>query len=132
MNNLEIVHQIYAAFGRGDVPAILDHLAPTVDWEYGATPNQAAWLKRRAGRQGAAEFFSALGQIQIERFLPKVFLAEGPVVVVLVDIEFTVKSTGKKVIEEDEVHLWHFDSEGKVVRFRHRVDTHQHHLAASP
>ena len=27
----ETVQQLYAAFGRGDVPAILEHLAPDVE-----------------------------------------------------------------------------------------------------
>jgi hypothetical protein len=37
-----------------------------------------------------------------------------------------VKKTGKKVTEEDEVHIWHFNDAGKITRFRHCVDTHQH------
>jgi hypothetical protein len=24
------------------------------------------------------------------------------------------------------VHIWHFDAQGRVARFRHRLDTHQH------
>lgn len=130
MKNVEIVREIYAAFERGDVPAILEKLSPTVDWEYGATPNNAAWLQKREGRAGAAEFFSSLNQIEIQKFSPKIFLGDNAVVVVLMDIDFTVKATGKKVTEEDEVHIWHFDANGKVMRFRHRVDTLQQHLAA--
>lgn len=26
MNNLKVVQEIYAAFGRGDIPAILNHI----------------------------------------------------------------------------------------------------------
>jgi hypothetical protein len=29
-------------------------------------------------------------------------------------------------VEEDEVHIWHFDEQGRVVRFRHRLDTLLH------
>lgn len=39
MSPIETVRQIYAAFGRGDVPAILACLAEDVDWEYGQPPN---------------------------------------------------------------------------------------------
>lgn len=131
MSNLQTVQEIYEAFGRGDVPAILAKLSESVDWEYGATSTDVPWLQRKKGRDGAASFFASLDAIQIHSFAPKTFLETEGVVVVLVDIEFTVKATGKRVIEEDEVHIWRFDAESKVARFRHRVDTHQHQLAYS-
>jgi hypothetical protein len=53
----------------------------------------------------------------------------GSVVVTLVDLEVTVRETGRRITEEDEVHIWHFNSSGQIVRFRHRVDTHQHWAA---
>lgn len=129
MNNMQTIQEIYAAFGRGDVPAILARLAESVDWEYGAKHSEVPWLQRRQGRDGAAAFFASLGGMQIHSFTPKAFLDGGSFVVVLVDIEFTVVATGKRVVEEDEVHLWHFDEQGQVARFRHRVDTLQHALA---
>ena len=33
VSNLATVRGIYAAFGRGDIPAILDALAEDVEWE---------------------------------------------------------------------------------------------------
>src|ERR1700730_6716089 len=129
MSNLQTTQEIYEAFGRGDVPAILSKLSETVDWEYGASSSEVPWLQHRQGPDGAAAFFSSLAAIQIQRFTSKKFLDGGNVVVVLVDIEFTVTATGKRVVEEDEVHIWHFDDQGKVIRFRHRVDTQQHALA---
>ena len=111
------------------MPAILLKLSEAVDWEYGASSNEMPWLQRRQGREGAAAFFSSLAAIQLQRFAPKLFLDGGKVVVVLVDIEFTVTATAKRVVEEDEVHIWHFDDQGKVARFRHRADTQQHALA---
>ena len=67
--------------------------------------------------------------MEIHSFAPKTLL-EGPgLVVALFDIEFTVKKTGKRVVEVDEAHIWHFNEEEKVVRFRHCADTHQHVMA---
>jgi len=40
MTSKETVLERYAAFGRGDVPAILEHLAPDVEWEYDASPTE--------------------------------------------------------------------------------------------
>ncbi len=129
MSNLQTVQEMYAAFGRGDVPAILQQLSAAVEWEYGIAASDVPWLKPRRGRAAAAAFFKSLGAIQIEKFVTKLFL-EGPgVVVVLIDIEFVVTATGRRVVEEDEVNIWHFDAQGKVARFRHRVDTQQHLLA---
>lgn len=40
-----------------------------------------------------------------------------------------MKATGKTVNQLDETHIWRFGPDGKVVSFRHRVDTHAQHLA---
>jgi hypothetical protein len=129
MDAQRTTQDIYAAFGRADIPAILQRLAPEVEWEYGATDNAAPWLQKRSRRDGAGAFFASLAGIEIHRFAVKTVLGNGPTVVALVDIEFTVRATGRRVVEEDEVHVWHFDADGRVSRFRHRVDTHAHHLA---
>ncbi|HET7480595.1 MAG TPA: nuclear transport factor 2 family protein [Rubrobacteraceae bacterium] len=128
MQNVAVVGQIYEAFGRGDVPAILDHLAEDVEWEYGVDSTDVPWLQPRRGRQEVPGFFEALGALEIHSFAPKTMLESDDVVVAIVDFEATVKETGQRISEEDEAHIWHF-AEGKVVRFRHRSDTHQHQLA---
>ncbi|MEW6754503.1 MAG: nuclear transport factor 2 family protein [Candidatus Latescibacterota bacterium] len=129
MTNVERVQQIYAAFGRGDIPAILAHLADGVEWEYGVNSTSVPWLQPRRGRTAVPLFFEALGGLEIRVFQPTCILDGGSVVVCLVDAEFTVKATGAAIVEEDEVHVWHFDPQGRVTRFRHRVDTHQHWAA---
>lgn len=126
MDNVKTIHEIYAAFGRGDISAILDRLADGIEWEYGAATDGVPWLQPRRGRGEVAAFFESLRLLDIRKFAPKM-LIEGPgVVVALIDVELTVKKTGKPIVEEDEVHLWHFNAEGRVIRFRHRVDTQQH------
>ena len=131
MAHVDTVKEIYGAFGRGDVSAILGRLADRVEWEYGVNSTDVPWLQPRRGRAQVAEFFQALAAIEIHKFQPKTFLEVGSLVVVLVDLEATVRVTGRRIIEEDEVHLWHFDSGGQVNRFRHRVDTQQHWAAYS-
>lgn len=119
----ETVQEMYAAFGRGDVPAILECLAADVEWEYDASPTEVPWLQPRQGRSTAAGFFESLGNLEFHRFEPKMILEEGRTVVVLVDVEATVRKTGVRVDERDEVHIWHFGDDGLVTRFRHRADT---------
>ncbi len=131
MSNIEVVQGIYEALGRGDLPAILDQVADVVDWEYAyrTAPNDVPWLQPRDDKAGIEKFFESLVALEIHSFTPKTLL-EGPgLVVALCDIDFTVKKTGKRVVEVDEAHIWHFNDEGKVVRFRHCADTHQNLMA---
>ncbi|HMM86553.1 nuclear transport factor 2 family protein [Azohydromonas sp.] len=130
MTPIETVQQIYAAFGRGDVPYILSQLADDVEWEYATFPNPVPWLQPLQGRDRVPTFFDALlSRVEMNVFSPRQFFADARTVVDLVDVEFTVKATGKRVVEPEAVHIWHFDDAGKVARFRHRVDTWQSALA---
>lgn len=132
MSNLETVQSIYAAFGRGDVPALLKPLAENVEWEYGVAPNDIPWLQARRGHAGVVEFLESLQALELRTFAPKTYL-EGPgVVVVLVDIDARVKETGQRIAESEEVHIWRFDAAGRVLRFRHAVDSYQHSQALRP
>ncbi|MFN3326268.1 MAG: hypothetical protein ACK5AZ_22460 [Bryobacteraceae bacterium] len=53
------VQEIYAAFGRGDVAAMLGHMAGTVEWEYGVNSTAVPWLSPRRGRPDVSEFYAA-------------------------------------------------------------------------
>lgn len=123
MSNIPTVQAIYAAFGQGDVPTILGHLAEDVAWEYDKAESGIPWFAPRRGRAAVPGFFEALGAVELRKFQPKTFMESGRVVVVLNDIELVVKATGRSVAEDDEVHLWHFDDAGKVARFCHKTDT---------
>lgn len=130
---VETVKAMYAAFGRGDVPAILEALREDVVWEYQPISTDVPWLQRRDGRAAVTGFFTTLAtEIEFQQFEVRT-LAEAPgVVIALVDLEATVKRTGRAVREVDEVHIWHFDERGRVARFRHGVDTHAHWRAWHP
>lgn len=129
MAHAETVAGIYQAFGRGDIPAILEQLADDVEWEYGVNSTDVPWLQLRRGRAAVQEFFQSLAALDFHVFAPTRILADGDVVVSLVNLEATVRATGRRVSEVDEVHVWYFAADGKVARFRHRVDTHQHWAA---
>ena len=132
MSHLDTIQQMYAAFVRGDVPAILAHLDDDVVWEYGIKSTDVPWLEPRRGRAAVTGFFESLAAlIEWHRFEPKTFFEQGTTVVVLLDGEFTVKTTGRRVLQEDGIHIWHLNGAGKVVRFCHRVDTYQYWVAWS-
>lgn len=131
--NLETVQAIYEAFGRGDVPAILERLDEDVHWEEWAD-NQAQaagvpWLLPRRGRSGAAEFFGVVGKFQFHEFQVHSLMASDQQVAAEVTIDCTIPSTGAH-LRDEEIHLWTFDDAGQVVRFRHYTDTAKHIAAA--
>ena len=129
MSNIETVQKLYAAFGRGDVPGILQLLSPDVAWDNAGGHHDVPWLAPRRGSAEVARFFEALEHLEVHHFEPKTFLSSGDLVIVLVDEEVTVKRTGKRFREIDQVHLWSFDAAGRIVRHRQRLDTYQHWLA---
>lgn len=130
-SNVQTVQEIYAAFGRGDVPAILAHLADDVDWEWGRADIGVPWLQPRRGREAVGGFFESLAALEITKFRPTHFMQsdDGSIVIALIDLDGKVKATGKPIADAEEVHVWHFGPDGKVTRFRHGVDTHAHYLA---
>lgn len=67
-------------------------------------------------------------EIDIRRFEPRRILADDTMTAVVVHVEIAVRATGR-VINDLELHLWTFDAQGNVARFRHVADTHQHWLA---
>jgi ketosteroid isomerase-like protein len=129
MQNLEIVKQIYADFGAGNVPGILARLRDDVAWEHEGSGHGVPWLLPGKGKAHVGRFFASLVALEFKRFEVVAVLGEGDLVVAIVSSELVVKATGKRIVEPGEVHCWRFDGEGRVKAFGHVVDTHQHLMA---
>jgi ketosteroid isomerase-like protein len=111
--NLDIVRQGYAAFGRGDIQGLINLLDPQVTW---TTPGGAEvpMAGTRHGHAAVGEFFATLASsLEITRFEPRDFLAQGDKVVVLGDDTSIVRATGKS-IDFRWVHV-HTVRNGKIV-----------------
>jgi len=132
-DNKQAVMEIYAAFGKGDVDGILRQMASDVQWEYAWAQSPVPWLAPGTGPGHVARFVGALTQgCAIEKLEVKRVLAEGDLVVALVDVDGVVRSTGKRIVETDEPHIWYFDDRGRVRKFRHAADTYQQARALQP
>jgi hypothetical protein len=120
-DNVQVVKDAYAAFARGDIPAVVNACAPEVEWIIpGGSGIPVAGTFR--SRKGVADFFRALGENQTARqFEPREFIAQGDKVVVLGHYRWTVKPTGKPY-ESDWVHVFAIRN-GSVVRFQEYSDT---------
>jgi ketosteroid isomerase-like protein len=128
--NVTTVQGIYEAFGRGDIPAILDTLAPDIRWEYwpegnGAGRRGVTWLVQRHGPAEVGEFFASLAALDFHDFRPAGFLVGERRVAALIDVDVSVRATGAR-FRDSEIHLWSFDDDGRVTEFRHYVDTAKH------
>jgi ketosteroid isomerase-like protein len=135
MSNIATVQSIYEAFGRGDIPAILDRLADDVVWEAWDGDNTAQdagvpWALARSGREGVAGFFQDVAAgLEFHGFEPRNLLEGGNQVAATISIDVTAKATGER-FQDEEIHLWTFDGNGKLTGLRHYLDTAKHIKAA--
>ena len=125
---IEVVQTMYAAFGRGEIPAVLARLSPDVDWRISVDPKapgvaQIPTLGVFRGQKGVGEFFSTLARdLEFHTFQPTTFLAGANEVVSRVTIEVTVRST-KRRVRVESFHVFTFDGNGHVTQFREYSDT---------
>jgi hypothetical protein len=130
--NAATVVELYDAFGRGDVPVFLARLADGVAWEdwrdNWAQRAGIPTMTRRTGPAEVADFFTIVGTWTLHDFSVLDVIGDGSQVVAEVQVEFTLPNGGR--FADEEVHLWTFDESGRVIRFRHYLDTAKH-IAAS-
>ena len=80
--NVRTVEAIYAAFGRGDLGAVLTTLDEDVAWRH-PRPDDIPWGGERHGRDAVAEFFIATNRyLEVEEFTPEQFVARDNQVIV--------------------------------------------------
>jgi ketosteroid isomerase-like protein len=118
---VEVVQQAYEAFGRGDVPTLLDLMTEPVDWRFcgarGLPYTGSFTTKAEVGR-----WFATIAEVDdIQRFEPRELIDGGEHVTVL-GWERTTARPGGKVFEADWVHVFTV-RDGKVVRFFGIYDT---------
>jgi hypothetical protein len=115
--NKRVVQAIFEAFGRGDVPGVLSHLAEDVEWR-APGPASVPYRGDRRGHAGATEFFVQLGShVEFEFFEPGAFVAEGDRVVALGRERGRVRGTGR-TFDNEWALVFTLDGGGKVTNFQ--------------
>lgn len=130
--NVQVVQQAYAAFGRGDVDGILDLCSDDIVWDpvVGASAN-VPQAGRKVGKAGVREFFRLLSEsMTFQQFEPREFIAQGDRVVVVGHYAGTPNTTGK-TMESDWVMLFRLEN-GKVSEFREFTDSAALNAAYEP
>jgi uncharacterized protein len=117
----ETVMELYAAFGRGDIPGVLERLTQDVDW-WVAGPEIIPYAGAYHGHAGVGEFFARLAaSIEMQKFEPREFIVQSEQIVVLGHEEGCAIPTGCS-FENDWAHVFTFRDQ-RVERFREFGDT---------
>lgn len=117
--NVELVQEAYAAFKRGDIPAVLNSLADDIEWIEPDVPPLGGVYR---GKESVAGFFQKLGETsEFASFDPIKYVAQGDHVIALGHYNATVRATGK-AYECDWAMLFVITN-GKVSKFQEFTDT---------
>ena len=122
--NAEIIESLYEAFAKGDVPTVLGHFDPQIEW------NEAEGVRyadRNPYRGPMAVAEGVFGRIisEVDQFavVTAKFIDGGDTVVVEGRYKGKVKATGT-MLDAQFAHVYTL-SGGKVVRFQQYTDTGQ-------
>ena len=111
----------YAAFARGDIPAVLSIQHPDTVFQIDG-PKEIPWAGTFRGLEGARKYFAAIeAEADFDMFEPHTFLGEGDKVVVLGLEKVRSKRTGRSY-ENHWVHAFTL-VDGKIIAFREYCDT---------
>lgn len=118
---LDVVQAAYAAFGSGNIPAILDLVAEDIDWTFRGAKG-LSYTGTFRGRSAVERWFASVVQVDdIQVFEPREFIVGGDHVTVL-GWERTRALPDGNVFETDWVHVFTVRG-GRVVRFWGIYDT---------
>jgi ketosteroid isomerase-like protein len=120
----DIVKSLYAAFGRGDVAAVLNAFDPQIQW---LEAENFLYADRNpyAGPQAVAEgvFQRIVTDVESFSVIPQRFVEGGDTVVVEGRYQGRMKATGTAV-DAQFAHVWQL-RDGKIVGFQQYTDTRQ-------
>ena len=124
MANLDTIMSLYAAFARGDVPAVLGLFDPQIEWNEG---EGVRYADRNPYRGPMAVAEGVFGRIiaEVDQFaaVPASFIDGGESVVVQGRYKGKVKATGT-MLDAQFAHVYTVRN-GKIVRFQQYTDTAQ-------
>ena len=126
---LEVVQAAYAAFGRGDVPAIQALVSEPTEWTFRG-PRDLPYSGTFRTRDEIGRWFAAVASVDdVQAFEPREFLVSGDHVTVL-GWERTAARPDGRTFETEWVHVFTVRG-GAIVRFWGMYDNEASLLARS-
>lgn len=122
--NIAVVKDIYAAFSRGDVGAIMQHIADDLH-AFGVVSERQLipWHIQIAKKEDVPKFFQAIAESsEFTRFEPRDFASGGDVVYCTISFDVTFRHNRKKLTADNVMHRFKFKGE-KVIEWRGSEDT---------
>jgi ketosteroid isomerase-like protein len=121
-DNIKLVRTAYEAFGRGDIPAVLEVIDDDCDWGVEASSQLAPYYGSRHGKGEILAFFQELAStFEVERFEPTAIAGDGEDVLAVVAYAIKSNATGKSGTMNIHHHFKVVD--GKLTYFRGSEDT---------
>ena len=118
---LEVVQAVYAAFGRGDISAIVDLIADDVEWKFCGSKGLPYTGTFRT-KEAIAKWFASIPEVEeIQIFEPREFISAGDSVTVLGWERSRARPSGK-VFETEWVHVF-TAHDGRITRYWGMYDT---------
>lgn len=115
--NVDLVHAIYDAFARQDIPTIFALFDPAIEI---TQSREVPWGGEYKGHNGAMEFFAKLtGAIQ-SKVEHERFIDAGDTVVQIGRTRGKVHANGA-AFDVSEAHVWKI-KDGKVIRYDSYID----------
>jgi ketosteroid isomerase-like protein len=120
-DNSEIISGAYAAFARGDVPAVLGVFDPKIEWrDADGFPNGGTYIGSDAVLNGV--FMPLVADWDGFTVAADELVSNGDRVIALGHYTGTNKKTGKS-IDVPFAHAWRF-KDGKATHFQQYTDTY--------
>lgn len=121
--NITTVKNIYAAFAKKDIPAILMLLSDEIVWTDGGTAVSNLHTGIRRGKPAVRNFFETLNKtIEVVDFKVFDYTATANKVIATGHYKGIAIAT-KKPVSTDFAMIWDFDEEGKVLKHHIYIDS---------
>src|SRR5689334_23175154 len=121
-DNVKVIRTAYEAFGRGDIPVVMDLVDNACDWGVDASANIAPYYGSRHGASEVLAFFQELGStFEVDKFEPIAVAGDGNDVLAVVAYGITARATAKSAAMNIYHHFKVVDQ--KITYFRGSEDT---------
>ncbi|MEQ9483544.1 nuclear transport factor 2 family protein [Coleofasciculus sp. F4-SAH-05] len=113
--NVQVVQQMYTAFGEGNLSSLLHLVADDVEWSI-AKSEYSSQTGTYIGHEQVVQVLTSVGDLELQQLQPQEIISQGEQVVVIGHALGRLRSTNHAV-EYDWVHVFNL-RDSKIMRFR--------------